>query len=155
MSHREHTLGYAWAYMCRQYVFCYSLWVPLGTLWSLNNVRAWEGARQQVGDVVVAGGGASDSETAAAKKTREFFEPATRDLEAFTWSTKVKNYRRLAVELGCAPEGSLAFADHEDVVSLDLSSEGYSSSYGSDASDGSSVDDGNMSPKTPESHAAS
>jgi cellulose synthase/poly-beta-1,6-N-acetylglucosamine synthase-like glycosyltransferase len=39
ITHRENALGYAWAYIVRQYVFAYSIWVPLGTLWTLHNVK--------------------------------------------------------------------------------------------------------------------
>lgn len=78
------TLKYR-AYIVRQYVFGYCIWIPLGTLYTLNNVNTWEGAREQkeVNNKL--------KPINIQSKEDNFFAPAFEQLEDFELESKVLN----------------------------------------------------------------
>ena len=69
-----------------QYFFFYSLWIPLGTLWTLHNVKAWEGSREKAVTALASGDELSDEE----RTNREFFMPAYEQLEDLNLESKVR-----------------------------------------------------------------
>ena len=86
LTNREDRLGHAWAYLVRQYVFFYAIWIPIGTLYTLNNVNAWEGSREVP---------KKDSK----KESVDFFAPAYEQLQDITLEDKQKEYVALTAEL--------------------------------------------------------
>jgi hypothetical protein len=101
-TNREHAFGYAWAYICRQYIFLYCFWIPLGTLWTLNNVKAWEGSRTAPAD-----NPANGSKAQGTNDADKFFAPANKLLVQHQKTMKLEQLERLKKEVGGGSDSAI------------------------------------------------